>query len=402
MKNDNEINDLTPSDLVYLFVDGEATEAEKSVLFNELSTDSNLQIELQNAISMKTVAFHDSNNTVVPAALSNKVFSAVGIGSGVAAIGASAANMAGKSSFWGIGTFYSIISALAGSLITFLLMGNLMTNEVNKEIVSGDNSKQYQASNLSMTNDTIIMRDTIFKDRVVVKNIEKIIEKEIYKEANIDNLAKSDENNEIALNEQNKNESEKIDNSSLNIIDTVSKTVNIIENKLESIIEQENSSFWKDFSINLNSINALTYLPGRSGIVAEQPLINNFSIGLKYQISDNFRTGITIGKESYPIFIKESDENIYPISSLTYYGLNFDFDLFTLSDTYNLKSDLRLFLGGTKLGFYGKSGVGIIWAPYNNIDLNLGLESTVSVSNFNNKEDLTGKIGFYYGISYRF
>lgn len=402
MNNDNELNDITPSDLVYLFVDGEATETEKSILFQELSTDIQLQNELLNAISMKNAVFHDVNNTIVPAALSNKVLSAVGIGSGVAAIGASVANVAGKSSFFGTGTIYSIISALAGSLITFLLMSNLFTNEVKNDNMSGYKSKKIQSSYLSMKNDTIIMRDTIFKDRIVVKNIEKFIEKDINKESNTKDLAKSNENIEVALKHQDKNESVKINNDSIYKIDSVDSIENVVEDKLESFKENDNSSFWNNFSFNLNSINALAYMPGRGGIIAEQPLINNFSIGLKYQISDNFRTGITIGKESYPIFIKESDENIYPISSLTYYGLNFDFDLFTLSEKYNLKSDLRLLAGGTKIGFYGKSGLGIIWSPYNNIELNFGLESTISVSSFNKKEDLTGKIGFYYGISYRF
>ncbi|HPI19458.1 MAG TPA: hypothetical protein PKY56_03735 [Candidatus Kapabacteria bacterium] len=396
MIKNNNINDLSPSDLINLFVDGEATEAEKSVLFRELSIDSQLQNELQNAISVKNTAFQEVNNTVVPSAVSNKIFSAVGIGS--AAI-APLAITGAKSSIFKISILYSVISALIGSLLTYFLMNSLFNNNLDNNKTSESKLYQNADANLSMIKDTVFLTDTIYKDRIIVKNVEKQFENNI---PPVIDLTKTEIKPETVI-EQQIVSKQNINSESIKLNSIITAdTLNSILNNTVTINSIYNNNFWSRLLLNLNSINAIKYLPARDGIFAEQPLINNFSLGIKYQLTDKIKTGFTIGKESYPIYLKESDENIYPVSSLTYYGVNFDYNMLTLSEEYDIDSEVRLLLGASKIGFYGKAGLGIIWFPYYHLGLNFGLESTISISSFNKKEDLTGKIGFYYGISYRF
>ena len=282
-------------------------------------------------------------------------------------------------------------------------MNNLFNNDIENKKTSESKMYEAPAANLSMIKDTVFLTDTIYKDRIIVKNIENQIDNKILP---VIDLTKTEIKPNQIIEEQivskQSIDSESTKHNSITIADTLNSIENSIENNIETTSIISSNSFWDRLSLNLNSINAIKYMPARDGIIAEQPLINNFSFGIKYQLSDNIKTGLTIGKESYPIYVKESVENIYPISSLTYYGVNFDYNILTLSEKYNIDSEIRLLLGASKIGLYGKTGLGIIWFPYYNLGLNLGLESTLSISSFNKKEDLTGKIGFYYGISYRF
>ena len=66
-KTDFENDNLSINDIIYLFVDGEANDTEKTTLFNAISGNSSLQNELQDAIKMNKSAKSFSGIAAPPA-----------------------------------------------------------------------------------------------------------------------------------------------------------------------------------------------------------------------------------------------------------------------------------------------------------------------------------------------
>lgn len=69
----------TPSDLVYLFVDGEATDLERTMLFAALAEDVELQGELGDAIRVNSAARQESLETLPPPAVTANLFRRAGV-----------------------------------------------------------------------------------------------------------------------------------------------------------------------------------------------------------------------------------------------------------------------------------------------------------------------------------
>lgn len=69
----------TPSELVYLFVDGEATDVETSLLFGALADDAELQAELADAIRINAAAQGEAFETLPPADVTGALFERAGM-----------------------------------------------------------------------------------------------------------------------------------------------------------------------------------------------------------------------------------------------------------------------------------------------------------------------------------
>ena len=75
--NSQEQN-LTPTDLVYLFVDGEASDLEQTLLFQALAADAELQAELADAIRINSAAQQERLETLPPVAVTAALFEKIG------------------------------------------------------------------------------------------------------------------------------------------------------------------------------------------------------------------------------------------------------------------------------------------------------------------------------------
>lgn len=67
------------SELIYLFIDGEASDTQKETLFSALSSNSDLQQEFQEALELNKSLSSDKTNLVPSERLRNSVFAAIGI-----------------------------------------------------------------------------------------------------------------------------------------------------------------------------------------------------------------------------------------------------------------------------------------------------------------------------------
>lgn len=83
MKNTDQT--WNPTELLYLFVDGEADDLQKATLFAALANDAELQSELADAIRINAAARQEQNQTAPPAAVTAALFERAGIAGPIAA-----------------------------------------------------------------------------------------------------------------------------------------------------------------------------------------------------------------------------------------------------------------------------------------------------------------------------
>jgi hypothetical protein len=406
MNSANNINGMSVNDLIYLFIDGEANDTEKSILFSELSENSSLQQEFQDALNIKNAAFMETSNLILPLSVTNSIFNKVGISNSIPiSIPVNVPFTQKISGLLSNTSLYSLSSGIVGALLTFFLI-NLTQNNIspNKDAHNILSDKSNVSAHQLIDTKYPMKLSGISKDKKINKhgfNIaflksDKLNNDDILVKQNPIIPAKFEDVYRMDLN--NKNFSNKV--KSLKRLQIPSNNDKINEENNNLTFKQ--SSYLKGFTIMLNSINGLKYYPNRDNIVAQSVEINNLFFTVKYKLDDIYSIGITIGKENYPLLIKDQSGALYPSSTLNYYGVNCDINLYNFELVGDLKADLRILAGGTSVGFLGKSGIGFVWSPDSKLGFNFGLESTISVSSFNKNADITGKLGLYYGISYKF
>src|SRR5579864_9262732 len=82
----NEQNNFTPSELIYLFLDGEADNVQRTVLFTAMANDSSLQEEFNDAMRIRTVTQKQALAIVPSALLTQQLFAKAGFGTAAASV----------------------------------------------------------------------------------------------------------------------------------------------------------------------------------------------------------------------------------------------------------------------------------------------------------------------------
>lgn len=103
----------SPSELIDVFLDGEHSGTERAVLFTALGSNTDLQIEFEEALRIRTAALTDAALTVPPPDLTSSLMARAGFG-GAAIESASSATTAGQGFLASVGTSLSSVFATFG------------------------------------------------------------------------------------------------------------------------------------------------------------------------------------------------------------------------------------------------------------------------------------------------
>ncbi len=138
---------MNTSDLIYLFIDGEANDLERQILFDKLASNNELQLEFQDALKInKNLATNDSK--LVPSALlTDTIFSQAGLTQILGTTAVIGSGAAITSNFFQQGLAFlntkfavGIASALASLILSvgitslyFNLENNSLSNKSNKQ-----------------------------------------------------------------------------------------------------------------------------------------------------------------------------------------------------------------------------------------------------------------------------
>lgn len=112
---------FSASDLIHIYLDGEATSLQQSMLFGRLAGSSELQAEFTEALQIRDAIEHERIHTVVPASVTQSLFEKAGFTMPGPEVIATAGRAAGPfRGFLGrLGV--PVLSAIGSALLTILL-----------------------------------------------------------------------------------------------------------------------------------------------------------------------------------------------------------------------------------------------------------------------------------------
>lgn len=168
-------SDFTSSELIYLFLDGEHTPVERSVLFSSLANNSELQSEFEDALKIRAAAVKDASAIAPSATVTSALMSKAGFAGGAAASAVSQGWFAQLFGSWGTTMLTYVVPglfALGGVGIGMLLSSNNANTIAQQTPVVQTNSSSSQISSLieqissqEKTIETLADRNSILADR---------------------------------------------------------------------------------------------------------------------------------------------------------------------------------------------------------------------------------------------
>lgn len=168
-------SDFTSSELIYLFLDGEHTPVERSVLFSSLANNSELQSEFEDALKIRAAAVKDASAIAPSATVTSALMSKAGFAGGAAASAVSQGWFAQLFGSWGTTMLTYVVPGLfaLGGVGIGMLLSNNNSNTVAQQapvVQTNTNSKQIsslieQISSQEKTIETLADRNSILADR---------------------------------------------------------------------------------------------------------------------------------------------------------------------------------------------------------------------------------------------
>lgn len=410
---------LTDNELIYLLLDGEATSTERGRLFDAMSKDHDLQDEFERALKMKNAFEHEVRDTKPAPFLTGALFTklgltTVGLGGG-AAIG-TGISTAAKTGWFALASkiVIPITAALLGSAATYFAVttGNSSNNTTHGQPIAEQTLRSAPGTSSPVLSDiastelsTATNTNTSAGMRTIVKTVYLaspvvhdtiVIEKQVFVPQNTNNNS----NNEVAIKEvatpsatpTNENKVEQLP----------IKNINDREQRTLSDISETKTTDGSDIFVGVRGMTMLTLFPSREIESSEKDLINNISVNVRYNLTNNHSFGVEGGQETFPINVVGSDGTIEKKTSLLWGGMFYRFT----TDPFVSIGGLQLFgqiLGGaTVSGPMGKLTTGMVWQPDSRVELMLGVEGMMQSYRYNGNWGHGEKISMTTGVAVRF
>ncbi|GEM_PF-6081885 len=464
MENYN-LNNFSPSDLIFLYLDGEASEIERTLLFNSLAGDEALQLELQDAISMKYATAKEAEDIVPATALTNSLFGTLGI-STIANVTSQTMEVSSLLKYIDLmktPIMLVINSLLVGGLLTYSAMRlntPAETDIANKKITSIKSSleENYISKNLENSLKQVLPKTTnrineirqninsskktnqqVFvgtsdsirdinhyveyqtKDKgIALKLTNGAIQNKVNGSRPIDNMPNIIKDNRAIDNMPNINNdsftlgklpNKYFSNNPLDPKQYFSEPLPIMTNKIvdidspkETTKEDEILNIQdkvSDYSLKLNGINNLVYIANSNNAVISNKRFDNLQITALYKINENSNIGLTFGNEIFPIYIKQNNEFVLT-NNLVYFGAVYNWNIFEIEYAGKIRSNFNFIFAATQTSSINKTGMELTWFPDKKLGLFMGIEAFTNVSNYRGALEFSGKTNLYYGITYNF
>lgn len=423
----------TYKELIYLMLDGEASEIERQTLFEALNESPELQSEFQNAIQINNAGASYSNTTEVPGNLTNSLFSKAGLTyaglGGASNISAAGPSPAGKAVTGGSGKKlieialgkygFGLLGLLLGGLLSLTFLGNWGTNTVTLSEES-----QINTVNAGDIPDASAYRPPEIKkvrgvdDNAIKRKTQK---NRTYEKMTVDKGLRMSvvsppthyENNGPNSNGSTAKETKKIIVSTNNHLFTGSNLSNPMGRKISlSKVSEMNGQLNNvieplinndKFGLEVNS-SLFWNIPKETVAPDEIEKLHNMSAFLFYDIKKNISLGIGVRQETFYVKYNSTDElqrdYIYEQQPNL---MNYELALrYRPVQFVNLIPFLQFNAGWGKYGYTGRVGAGTELKLYNNFALTFLMEYARLRFKHQSEWYDSQKIGFNYGIHYQF
>ncbi len=381
------------SELIYLYIDGEASEAERTLLFSALATDAALQAEFNDAFRMNSAVQKEIETTLPPPELTSQVFEKAGL--------VTTDEPSRKKAGWlallllllnsrGI----PLLTAIGGALIMYGVMRWNSGAEPSATIATNDASPQ-SISATQKFNDTTSATPSIPN---VSSTSQRIIPTSSSRSISSDRTALPSERQSIQEDTK----------EYVSVITPAHRTI--------SALPSYRSPFGQDDWRSLTAPQNILSLPaddfadlvmqvsGHSGLQnrgdVSPATLNNMSISIASHLAPNHLLGGQLGQESFPIF--SSDGTFERNVNVMWIGALYRYEMDGIQALGGIQPFAQVVAAGTRSGPLGKGTLGVMWQPESRIILSFGLEATALVYQFQSASYGTQKLGMNYGISVKF
>jgi hypothetical protein len=432
---------------IHQLLDGELDSPGEAVLFGELAENSDLRSEFMQLLAIRTAVQQDRAGLVPPIALTNSVFTGLGITAPLAGAAASAAGGAVATS-WLTKALLPLTAALAAAGLTYGLMNSAQLGR-GEPVARPDNIAAHRAESSAQLgrgepvarpdNIAVARPDNITNSEQRTANSEQLGRGEPV--ARPDNITSSEQRTASSENmELRRLRAEVSRLSDALALATITEAEEPAQTQVQDVQEEPAEVPVSTTAIDLTHTIMLardtdprvlmpmkeapivpeyqdypSFLVQFRGLASsgltqvsvapQTSLMENANLAMMYQLSPQHLIGVEVGNESFPMTFEgmRSGQLIryeqQPIS--TWAGITYRHSFAPIGNSAFTPFAQGL-LGGSQFGPLGRLTGGILYSPAGPLSFMLGVEGTSMAYTFQDQWFTSSKLGLTYGMAIRF
>ncbi len=165
------------------------------------------------------------------------------------------------------------------------------------------------------------------------------------------------------------------------------------------------SSFLDKMSIGISKSNSTSNIKNNLEPLSN-PMLNDYSIAIGYNFNENNVIAIEFGQENYPQrytgIINQNEAVINQVYTAQWYGLSYQYNFDKISDKVLINPFIKILSSLTKIGPFFKGSLGLNYSINDKLILNIGLEGSTLLYEFQGNSFNTSKYGVFYGAKINF
>ena len=444
----------SPSELIDVFLDGEHTGTERSVLFSALGSSTDLQVEFEEALRIRTAALTDAASTIPPPDLTQSLMMRAGFSGavvGAAAEAASAGSVASSMSTGFAAFWQSIVSALKIPLVTgvigfvaggFAFSGLTGSNNsgssntaINTASATASAASSTSASSSSSQTATVSDIDqTGLSDLRTVNNQEQTSGEESIQGRDRESAdvgatspvppSHTDDRTIVSTNSddrssQNSSPAAKdailAESSDQPAISSPSFVVRSVTTNVRYTVPDAEMPAMQSDVMSIPSVAPVEFsLRGTRGITqtldslvnrADAVNMGNVSLGIRYALSSNLQLLLEGGRENFATYVYDNTVGTVPYrvqQNIVWAAAGVRGTVDVLSEELGTALFGQMLIGASDVGALIRPMAGIQWKPDARVTLFGGVEQMVLQTKAQGTTNYGSKFSFSYGLSLNF
>lgn len=417
----NEQMNFTPSELIYLFLDGEADNVQRTVLFTAMAADSGLQEEFHDAMQIRTVAQKQAQMVVPPAVLTRQLFAKAGFGTAASIKSAGMLSSTGALIGSFKGALVPLLTAAAASVVTGVVMYNVFQTKMDavklqaqsdvaaarvvqpQAVVPSQAVAPQATSSMARTTATrekwtqrSVVQPVVPQQNDVVSNPPQTI---VTNNVPVASTAMNTSTDSVRTQPQ----------AITPVAYSMPNTQYVLGTSVTPVYQQQESMASRSmytgegesgYTVYARGIMNIQLYPQRPFESNANALLDNVSLGVMRRINENSSIGVEVGQEMFPLYVLDSRKQEFELHpSLFWGGAAFRY---IPSPTDMLSPFTQVLIGGSRTGPIGKLVLGMEWRADSHIMFSLGVEGTALLYNDGNTLSTAGKLGITPSVAIMF
>jgi hypothetical protein len=392
---------------IHQLLDGELDSPGEAVLFGELAENSDLRSEFMQLLAIRTAVQQDRAGLVPPIALTNSVFTGLGITAPLVGAAAGAAGGAVATS-WLTKALLPLTAALAAAGLTYGLMNSAQLGR-GEPVARPDNIAVARPDNIAVArpdNITSSEQRTANSENMELRRLRAEVSR-LSEALALAAMTEAEEPAQIQVQDVQVEPAEvPVSTTAIDLTHTITLARDTDPRVLMPMKEAPIVPEYQDYPSFLVQFRGLASSGLTQVSVAPQTsLMENANLAMMYQLSPQHLIGVEVGNESFPMTFEgmRSGQLIryeqQPIS--TWAGITYRHSFAPIGNSAFTPFAQGL-LGGSQFGPLGRLTGGLLYSPSGPLSFMLGVEGTSMAYTFQDQWFTSSKLGLTYGMAIRF